>query len=135
MCLFVAQQKTIASEFVERLAANGTTTSLVFGAHFADAVSALFDAAHRKQVAIALKSEEERRARDKAAADEIAKRAADIKHRDKIRSEMRAVLLAIIVEVAEVSKLITDSDEVLAGSIALALLDGKIPHLQLSVVP
>ncbi len=35
----------IAREFVHQLAAHGTTTSLVFGAHFAPAMAALFEAA------------------------------------------------------------------------------------------
>ncbi|HWX55762.1 MAG TPA: guanine deaminase [Verrucomicrobiae bacterium] len=38
---------TVAKEFVLALAAHGTTTSLVFGAHFPAATSALFDAAGR----------------------------------------------------------------------------------------
>ncbi|MES1262046.1 MAG: guanine deaminase, partial [Acidobacteriota bacterium] len=36
-----------AREFVHHLAANGTTTSLVFGSHFAPATAALFEAAGR----------------------------------------------------------------------------------------
>ncbi len=40
--------QALASEFADHLAAHGTTTSLVFGAHFAPAVAALFDAADRK---------------------------------------------------------------------------------------
>ncbi len=36
---------TIAGEFVQALAAHGTTTALVFGSHFASATAALFDAA------------------------------------------------------------------------------------------
>jgi guanine deaminase len=36
---------TIADEFVNTLAAHGTTTALVFGSHFAPAVAALFEAA------------------------------------------------------------------------------------------
>lgn len=35
--------QTIAREFVQALAANGTTTALVFGSHFAPATAALFD--------------------------------------------------------------------------------------------
>ncbi len=37
----------IAGEFVRQLASHGTTTALVFGAHFVDATAALFDAAGR----------------------------------------------------------------------------------------
>lgn len=37
----------VANEFVRGLAAAGTTSALVFGAHFADAVDALFDAASK----------------------------------------------------------------------------------------
>lgn len=37
----------IADEFVHLLASHGTTTALVFGAHFVDATAALFDAAGR----------------------------------------------------------------------------------------
>jgi guanine deaminase len=40
-----AYAATIASEFVQGLAAHGTTTALVFGAHFVAATAALFDAA------------------------------------------------------------------------------------------
>ena len=43
-----AYARTIAGEFTEALAANGTTTALVFGAHFDDATRALFDAASAK---------------------------------------------------------------------------------------
>jgi guanine deaminase len=41
----VAYASTIAHEFVASLAAHGTTTALVFGAHFTGAVAALFEAA------------------------------------------------------------------------------------------
>jgi guanine deaminase len=37
----------LAREFVQNLAAHGTTTSLVFGAHFPAATAALFEAAHQ----------------------------------------------------------------------------------------
>lgn len=43
-----AYAQTIAREFTEALAAHGTTTALVFGAHFIDATIALFDAASAK---------------------------------------------------------------------------------------
>lgn len=36
--------RTIAGEFIEGLASNGTTTALVFGAHFVEATAALFTA-------------------------------------------------------------------------------------------
>ncbi|MGH2871773.1 MAG: amidohydrolase family protein, partial [Solirubrobacteraceae bacterium] len=39
--------RAVASEFVSGLVAAGTTTALVFGAHFAPAVDALFEAAAR----------------------------------------------------------------------------------------
>jgi guanine deaminase len=42
-----AYASTIAGEFVRHLAAQGTTTALVFGAHFAKAEAALFAAAER----------------------------------------------------------------------------------------
>jgi guanine deaminase len=42
-----AYAAVIANEFVGALAAHGTTTALVFGAHFVDATAALFDAAAR----------------------------------------------------------------------------------------
>jgi guanine deaminase len=38
---------TVAKEFVSSLASHGTTTALVFGAHFVEATAALFDAASR----------------------------------------------------------------------------------------
>jgi guanine deaminase len=38
----------IAGEFVNALAAHGTTTALVFGSHFAPATAALFDAAAKR---------------------------------------------------------------------------------------
>ena len=41
----VGYARTVADEFVTALAAAGTTTALVFGAHFAPAVDALFEAA------------------------------------------------------------------------------------------
>jgi guanine deaminase len=40
----VTYARAVASEFVDALAAAGTTTALVFGAHFAPAVDALFEA-------------------------------------------------------------------------------------------
>lgn len=43
---------TIAGEFVGALAANGTTTALIFGSHFALATAALFDAAERRGLRI-----------------------------------------------------------------------------------
>jgi guanine deaminase len=43
-----AYARTIASEFVQNLAAHGTTTALVFGAHFADATATLFEVAAAK---------------------------------------------------------------------------------------
>ncbi len=42
-----AYAQAVATEFVDGLAACGTTTALVFGAHFAPAVDALFQAAQR----------------------------------------------------------------------------------------
>ncbi len=42
----------IAGEFVNALAAHGTTTALVVGAHFADATATLFEAADRKGLRI-----------------------------------------------------------------------------------
>jgi guanine deaminase len=42
-----AYAETIAGEFVRQLASHGTTTALVFGAHFFEATAALFDAALR----------------------------------------------------------------------------------------
>src|SRR5262245_4551498 len=45
--------RTVAQEFVAQLAANGTTTALVFGAHFAAATAALFDAAESQGLRIA----------------------------------------------------------------------------------
>jgi guanine deaminase len=42
-----AYARTIAGEFVRLLAANGVTTALVFGGHFACATSALFETAQR----------------------------------------------------------------------------------------
>ncbi len=44
----VAYARTIAVEFVRNLAAHGTTTALVFGAHFAGATAALFEASVRQ---------------------------------------------------------------------------------------
>lgn len=41
----VAYATTLAQDFVRHLAAHGTTTALVFGAHFAPAIAALFEAA------------------------------------------------------------------------------------------
>lgn len=43
---------TIAREFVGALAANGTTTALVFGSHFAPATAALFEAAAQRGLRI-----------------------------------------------------------------------------------
>ena len=40
--------RTVADEFVRNLAAHGTTTALVFGAHFAGATAALFEASAQK---------------------------------------------------------------------------------------
>jgi guanine deaminase len=40
-----AYASAVAAEFVHSLASHGTTTALVFGAHFVDATAALFDAA------------------------------------------------------------------------------------------
>ena len=45
--------REIAGEFVRSLARHGTTTALVFGAHFANATAALFDAAARAGLRIA----------------------------------------------------------------------------------
>ncbi len=47
-----AYARTIAHEFVDALAAHGTTTALVFGAHFAAATAALFEAAEAKGLRI-----------------------------------------------------------------------------------
>ena len=44
---------TIAGEFVQALAAHGTTTALVFGSHFASATAALFDAAAQHGLRVA----------------------------------------------------------------------------------
>ena len=41
----VSYARTVAAEFVHSLASHGTTTSLVFGSHFASATAELFDAA------------------------------------------------------------------------------------------
>jgi guanine deaminase len=43
----VTYATSVANEFVRGLAAAGTTSALVFGAHYADAVDALFDAASK----------------------------------------------------------------------------------------
>ncbi|HWE51755.1 MAG TPA: guanine deaminase [Bryobacteraceae bacterium] len=43
---------TVANEFVNALAAHGTTTALVFGSHFAPATAALFSAAEAKGLRI-----------------------------------------------------------------------------------
>ncbi len=43
-----SRARVVAREFVHGLASHGTTTSLVFGAHFTEATAELFDAAHRK---------------------------------------------------------------------------------------
>lgn len=45
-----AYAAAVAAEFVDSLLAAGTTTALVFGAHFPDAVDALFEAAERRGV-------------------------------------------------------------------------------------
>jgi guanine deaminase len=45
--------RTVAREFLDGLAANGTTTALVFGSHFPDAQDALFEEAERKGLRIA----------------------------------------------------------------------------------
>ncbi len=42
----------IAEEFVRGLASHGTTTALVFGAHFVEATAALFDAAERARLRV-----------------------------------------------------------------------------------
>jgi len=44
--------KTIAQDFISALAAHGTTTALVFGAHFPNAMGHLFDAATAKKLRI-----------------------------------------------------------------------------------
>ena len=44
---------TVAAEFVDALAAHGTTTALVFGSHFAGATAALFDAAAKRGLRVA----------------------------------------------------------------------------------
>src|SRR4051794_39455582 len=43
----------VAGEFVDALAAHGTTTALVFGSHFHDATALLFEAARGKGLRIA----------------------------------------------------------------------------------
>ena len=45
--------RAVAREFLDGLAANGTTTALVFGSHFAEAQDALFEEAERKGLRIA----------------------------------------------------------------------------------
>jgi guanine deaminase len=47
-----AYARGVAAEFVQRLAAHGTTTALVFGSHFAEATAALFEAAAGKGLRI-----------------------------------------------------------------------------------
>ena len=49
----VAYAAAIARQFVEALASHGTTTALVFGAHFSQATAALFDAADSCGIRIA----------------------------------------------------------------------------------
>jgi guanine deaminase len=44
----ITYARTVAGEFVRNLAAHGTTTALVFGAHFAGANAALFEASAQK---------------------------------------------------------------------------------------
>jgi len=44
----ITYARTVAGEFVRSLAAHGTTTALVFGAHFAGATAALFEASAEK---------------------------------------------------------------------------------------
>jgi guanine deaminase len=44
----ITYARTVAGEFVRNLAAHGTTTALVFGAHFAGATAALFEASAQK---------------------------------------------------------------------------------------
>jgi guanine deaminase len=45
--------RTVARDFLEGLVANGTTTALVFGAHFPDAQEALFEEAEQRGLRIA----------------------------------------------------------------------------------
>jgi guanine deaminase len=45
--------RTVAREFLDGLAGNGTTTALVFGSHFPEAQDALFEEAERKGLRIA----------------------------------------------------------------------------------
>ena len=45
--------REVARRFVEGLAANGTTTALVFGSHFPEAQEAFFEAAERVGLRIA----------------------------------------------------------------------------------
>ena len=44
----VAHARAVAREFIHGLVSHGTTTALVFGAHFAEATAELFDAAERR---------------------------------------------------------------------------------------
>ena len=43
-----AHARVVAREFIHGLVSHGTTTALVFGAHFAEATAELFDAAERR---------------------------------------------------------------------------------------